>query len=372
MKTVGSTQRLSIGIIGAGYMGRSHSHAYRNLVGHPLCPYLYAIATSREESARHAAEQFGFAHYTDNWQEICTDKNVDVVCVTTPVHLHFEAVKLALAHNKHVSVEKPIVLNQDRLHELNALIADSDVKINVGYNYLHNPVIYYAKQLLDDGVIGDIVSFRVVHSEDFMARQHADCKPWHIKQEIGGGVMRDVGSHPLALINYLLEPVSSVIAKSKRQYQTRNNQQVTLEDHVDLLLQMPNNVQGSLTVSWINSGRGMFFAWEVFGTEGALCFNQERLNEIDVYKVEADKLAFKGGLTVRASSHHPGFSVVCPGDEHGVGFLDLKILETKSYLESIHNNSAHCSDWNLGYTVEMQLDAIYQSAEVNQWIDVRY
>ncbi len=365
---------LHIGVIGAGYMGKSHAHAYRNLAGHPLHPRLYAVATSNIASAKHAAEAYNFPRYTDCWRLLCEDEQVDVVCVTSPNQFHLEQAQYALECGKKLSLEKPLVISIAELAVLNTTAKAANTTINIGYNYLHNPMLYYAKQLIQTGKIGALVSFRVIHSEDFLAQQASTFKSWHIDKSVGGGVVRDIGSHPLSMVNYLIGDVQRVCAIGKRQFATRGPKHtpVTVEDHIDVLIAMDDNLQGTLTASWIGSGRGMNLGFEIYGSQGALCFNQERLNELQLYVVDQHNLADKGALTLRAGQHHPEFDVVCPGNEHGIGFMDLKILEAKNYLDSILQNKQPITSLAMGLKVEQQIAAIYQSIAAKNWIDVCY
>ena len=371
-------QTIKVGIIGAGWIGSCYVHAFKQQYQHALKTELTAVATSTIESAKQAAEKYGFKKYTAHWTDICTDENIDLVCIATPVKLHLQQAQLALEHGKHVLLEKPIGLNLQQVAELKQLaIRHPNCLINIGYNYVHNPIIYYAKELIDSKQLGELFHFKIWHCEDFLACQNASFKPWHIDVQEGASCLRDVGSHPLAMLQYLLGDIQRVCAHRKQQYSTRQDQLVTCkDDYVAALLELDHQLYhqlfGTLDVSWISTGRGMHAGFEIYGSQGSICFNQERLNELIYFRHDSTNPQLKGGMVIRAGSSHPHFREVCPGDEHGIGFMDLKSLEIKNVLDALIDAKQPICDLQLGLKVEQQIETIMQSCQTKQWQRVNY
>ena len=365
---------LNIGLIGAGWIGRAYAQAFRNLKGrHALNPKLHSVATSNLETAKLAAKNLDFEYFTDNWKHLCENSDIDLICIASPIHLHKEQAILALENKKHIALEKPLAVNLQEVQEIQEAVQKANKKVSIGYNYLHNPMIYKAKEIIQNGLLGDIINFRVCHIEDFLSDSKAKFNLSHVYKKFGAnGIINDLGSHGLSMINYLLGNVIEVNAISQRVYKRRGKDQIEMEndDQFDSILLLENKLQGTLTCSWMGTGRGMNLGFEIYGTKGSLHFNQERLNELDVYLVDQNKLDMKGGLTIRASKSHNGFSLVCPGDEHGIGFMDLKTLEIYDFLNSILHNQNMITDFKLGFEIEKQIDALIKSKELKSWVKV--
>lgn len=206
---------IRIGLVGSGFMGKAHSLAYRSVGAVfrlPVQPVLELLADATPESAAAAARDFGFARSTGDWRALVTDPRVDVVSVATPNALHAPVALAAIAAGKHVHCEKPLAPTADAAKQMLDAAEKAGVKTQVGFNYLKNPLIALAREIVASGEIGDIVSFRGIHAEDYMADA---ATPWHFRLDPagGGGVVADLGSHIIAMARHLLGPISEVCGR---------------------------------------------------------------------------------------------------------------------------------------------------------------
>ncbi len=163
---------LRIGLIGTGFMGKAHVFGFASAprVFDLACDLeLHTVADVTAETAARAAAAFGFAHATTRWQDIMEDPGIDLVSITAPNALHKDMALAAIRAGKHVYCEKPLApLAQDALEM--ALAAEAaGVKTQVGFNYLCNPMLGLAREMIAAGELGEIRGYRGIHCEDYMA-----------------------------------------------------------------------------------------------------------------------------------------------------------------------------------------------------------
>ncbi len=167
-----SKKKLGVGLIGTGFMGKAHALGFTiaaRVFDLPFELDLVSVADVTTESAENARRRLGFRKATADWRELLTDPDIDIIDITTPNLLHKEMALAAIAHGKHVYCEKPLAPMVTDCAEMVAAAEKAGVTTQVGFNYLKNPLIFLAKDIIESGEIGEIRSMRGVHAEDFMA-----------------------------------------------------------------------------------------------------------------------------------------------------------------------------------------------------------
>jgi predicted dehydrogenase len=194
------TRKIGVGLIGSGFMGKAHALGYATaarVFGLPLEVDLAVLADADPASAARAAGALGFRRSTGDWRTLLDDPEVQVVSVTTPNTLHREMALAAIAAGKHVWCEKPLAPTAREALEMAVAAEAAGVATQVGFNYLKNPMVALAKEVIAAGEIGEIRTFRGVHAEDYMADARAPWT-WRLDPAGGGGALADIGSHILA------------------------------------------------------------------------------------------------------------------------------------------------------------------------------
>ena len=365
-----------IGLVGSGFMGKAHSLAYRTVGGvfrMPVQPVLELLADLTAETAAAAARDLGFARSTGDWRTLVSDPNVDVVSITTPNTLHAPVALAAIAGGKHVHCEKPLAVNAAQAREMAEAAEKAGLKTQVGFNYLKNPLLTLARDIVASGEIGEIVSFRGIHAEDYMADA---ATPWHFRMDPagGGGVVADLGSHITAIARHLLGPISEVYGRLETVIKQRPEapgssrmRTVESDDIAHAMVRFARGCVGTLESSWLSRGRKMQIEFEVVGSKGALAFSQERLNELHLYKVERDE-SRNGFRTIVAGPEHPPYGAFCPAPGHQLGFNDLKTIEMRDFLLAVAGEPAKGPDFREGWEVQRVVDAVIQSSRERQWV----
>lgn len=365
---------LGIGLIGTGFMGKAHALAYgavRPVFGASFNLRLEMLCDTPVDQAQSMAQQFGFTRATDDWHLVITDPAVDIVSITTPNNMHKEMALAALAAGKHVWCEKPLALTLEDAKDMTKAAAASGAKTMVGYNYIRNPAFTHAQRLIKDGAIGEIVHFRGWVDEDYQADPDMEWT-WRARiADAGLGALGDLGCHLVSMAYGLCGPVESLIADMQTVHPTRplaneaGFAKVENEDTATALVRFTNGAQGSLSTSRSAWGRKNRLAWEVHGTKGMVCFDQERMNELQLYQNTGAK-AEHGFKTILTGPEHAPYGNFCPAPGHQLGFNDLKVIEAADFLTAIYDDSRPYPDFSAALEFEKQIHAIAESARLGK------
>jgi len=241
------------------------------------------------------------------------------------------------------------------------------VKTIVGYNYLKNPAFQHACRLVRDGAIGRPIHFRGWVDEDYQADPDT---PWTWRarlEEAGLGALGDLGCHLVSMAYGLMGPIESLVADMQTVHKTRalaegsERKKVENEDLASALVRFRNGAQGSLSASRTAWGRKNKLAWEVHGTKGMLVFDQERMNELQLYQNEGDR-ALQGFKTILTGPAHPPYGLFCPAPGHQLGFNDLKVLEAGVFLRWVGGGEKSSPDFAEALEFEKVIHAVATSA----------
>lgn len=368
-------KKLGIGIIGTGFMGKAHAFAYRAaLAAFPdiPVPVLRSIADVDAASAAKAAAQYGFETSTGNWRDLINDPAVDVVSITTPNTLHKEMAMAAIAAGKHVHCEKPLSPTLADSIEMMKAAEAKGVVTQVGFNYIKNPMLKLARQMVEAGELGQITGFRGIHAEDYM---HDPQSPWtwRIDPSGGPGVIADLGSHIIGIARFLLGEIIEVNADVrtviKQRPVTRGSSEmkpVEVDDVARILVNFGRGCGGTIEANWIQTGRKMQLGFELTGEKGSLVFTQERFNELHFYRAGGDPKT-NGFTKIETGPQHQPYGSFCVAGGHGLGFNDLKTIEIAEFLGGIGAGKSVGPDFREACAIQKVVDVAVHSSKTRSW-----
>ncbi|WMT87606.1 Gfo/Idh/MocA family oxidoreductase [Pelagibacterium sp. 26DY04] len=367
---------LGVGLIGTGYMGKCHALAWNAVApvfGDVARPRLVHLAEANADLAARQAQALGFERATGDWRDLIADPEVDVVSITTPNAFHPEMAIAALQAGKHVWCEKPMAPHfADAEHMAEAAKASGRVAV-LGYNYIQNPLIRHVQKLLAEGAIGIVHSVRVEMDEDFMA-DPAALFSWKSEASSGYGALDDFGVHPLSILTTLLGPVEKVMADFAKPFATRptaddKQREVETFDIANILLRLSGGIAGAIQLSRSAWGRKGRIALQIFGSDGTIAYDQERMNELQLFTREG-RAAEQGFRTVLTAPIHSPYDKFIPAPGHGLGFNDLKIIEAREVMRAISGEPAHIIDFETGLTIERTVHAMAHSHRDGRWVSL--
>jgi predicted dehydrogenase len=386
---------IGVGIVGTGFMGGAHAMAFRTapfVFDTRLRPRLEMVADIDRDAAQAAAARYEIERAAGSWQELVEDPRVEIVSITTPNALHRDIAVAAIRAGKHVYCEKPLAADWDGAKEMAEAARRSKVGTLVGFNYLRSPAAAYARDLIADGVIGDLVYFRGVYDEDYMA-DAATPFSWRCRRDVAGfGALGDLASHLVAAAQQMMGPIASVVADKRTVIAERPvpaggdavekrtgdvkiakgapMRHVENEDTAHALVEFESGVMGSLVTSRSHWGRKNHLAFEVFGSKGSISYDQERMNELQLFRRDAVEGPQTAYANILIGPEHPYYGRFTPARGAGLGYNDLKVIEVGHLLEGIAGREKLFPTIVDALEIERVLHAIDRSADEGRWVKV--
>lgn len=361
---------IGIGIIGGGYMGKAHAVAYAAVgavFNTKLRPRLELVAASSQASAERYRDAFGFARAAVDSEALVRDPKVEAVIIAAPQETHRAVAELAFSLGKPVFCEKPLGASVEDAQAMVQAAQDSGAINMVGFNYIRTPASQYARQLVEQGVLGQITWFRGEHSEDFLADPDLPAS-WRTDGE-ANGTMGDLAPHMINAALALIGPVDSVMAQIETVHSTRAGKDVSNDDQGQMMCRFAGGAMGHMFFSRIATGRKMGYLYEITGTKGAIRFDQEDQNAIWLYKSEGPE-AERGFRKILTGPTHPDYAPFCQGPGHGTGYQDQIIIEARDFLEAIAEGKPRWPTFADGLAVSQVITAARTSHISGAWTPV--
>jgi predicted dehydrogenase len=346
---------------------------------------LVAVADTDPDRRRLAVDGFGAGRAHTDWRELVASGDVDAVWITAPNMLHVDVVEAAAAAGMAVFCEKPVGGTPEQTVRAYVAAEAAGITTGVGYNYRWAPLVQYAKHLIDTGVIGEVVHYRGTFFSMY-GSDPAGRLSWRYLVDDGGhGVSSDLLSHAVDLASHLVGPVEAVAATTALFIPTRPlpgsggthydrgtpsdpTGPVTNEDYVGVLARFSTGARATFESCRTFHGPESEHAFTVYGTRGAISWNLETMNQLQVYV--ADDPARRGWTTINGGDRFPHHGAFVPGDANGIGFEDIIAIEDHEFCTSL----ATGRPFDPGFTAAVRYvsvqDAILRSSASSRWEDV--
>ncbi|MDP6450464.1 MAG: Gfo/Idh/MocA family oxidoreductase [Lentisphaeria bacterium] len=372
---------IGIAVVGMGWMGFAHSRAYCQLNDRyhqcGIRPQLIVCADPVEARAAEGKSRFGFQRATTDWRDAVTAEDVQVVVITTPNDGHLQIVEAAAAAGKHITCEKPMGRTPHETARCYEAVQQAGTISGSGFNYRWVPVLQHARQLIADGALGDITHCRARYLEGY-AQNADDPMIWRFDQEIAGlGATGDMLSHATDLVLVMAGPIHELVAHRHTFIPTRpvagepaQVGQVTNEDYASALIVFENGARGTLETCRVIKGPKSQFSIEVHGTRGALSWDFERMNEMQLFMPD-DTTEHDGYVRIISGPDHRSHEHFTPAAAHGLGYEDLKVIESYEFLQTVVDGRQGDFGFNAALAVAEVHDAMGRSWESGGWEQVR-
>jgi len=381
---------IRVALIGSGFMGKAHSLALSTIPimfpDAPLKPSKYVVVDVTEELARKAAEQFGFEKWSTDWQSVVGDKAVGLVDIVTPNFLHKPIAIAAALQGKHIFCEKPLSLNARESREICETVLQAGVKHGMGFHYRKIPAIAYAKQLVEEGKVGEVYAFRGFYLNDW-ARDPQGPLSWRFqKSQAGSGVIGDQCTHAIDIARYLLGEITAVSAWVKtlikerplptsafdalgRQTEEKKQEMgvVDVDDACALLFETEKGAHGILEANRCASGRKNMLSFEINGSKGSIYFDWERNNELWYCSNEAS-FAEHGYKRIMTGPAHPYGQYFWPIAGINIGYTEAVAINLYQMLLAIALDREFNPNFVDGWRIEEIVDAALEASEKRAWI----
>ena len=379
--------RLRVAMIGYGFMGAAHSQGWRTaprVFDLPAEPEMAVVVGRNAVAVAAAAQKWGWAESATDWREVVGRDDIDVVDIVTPGDSHAEIAIAALEAGKHVLCEKPLantVAEAEAMAEAAGKAAARGIRAMVGFTYRRVPAVTFLRNLIAEGAVGTVNQVRASYRQDWLVDPDMPLA-WRLQKEhAGSGALGDIGAHAIDLAQFVtgqnIDRVSGVIDTIVKERPLLDNSasgsglsgtaatgrgKVTVDDIAIFTGRFESGALASFEASRFATGRKNALQIEVSGDKGALAFDLEDLNSVQIYDrtAPADRQGFRKILVTEAA--HPYVSAWWPAG-HMLGYEHGFSHQVKDLVEAISNGTDPHPTFADGLTVQRVLDAVERSSE---------
>lgn len=371
---------LRIGLIGTGFMGRTHSNAY-NQVNHffPLQtrPVAKVVCGRNPATLAEFAGRWGWQEIETDWRAVVRRPDIDVIDICTPNDSHCEIALEALAHGKIVLCEKPLAMDVGEARRMADAAAARGLPTAVSFNYRRVPAVALARQLVEEGRLGRIFHYRAKYLQDWtMSPRLAQGGNtlWRLDADAAGsGVTGDLLAHSIDLALWLAGPIARVNAMTETFVRERPLQDdpgvvkpVRVDDACAFLARFANGALGTFESTRYARGRKNQNTFEINGEKASIVFDLEDAHQLSYYE-HADDSLVRGFRTIGVwDADHPYMkNWWVPGC--AIGYEHTFINQLADFLGGLESGEKRVPDFEDGYRVQVVCDAVLESARSGQW-----
>jgi predicted dehydrogenase len=376
---------INVALLGYKFMGKAHSNAYRQVARFfpgKLVPRMKVICGRDRGALEAAAERLGWEEIETDWRRAVERKDIDVVDISTPGHLHHSMAVAAAEAGKHIICEKPLANTLAEAKEMLRAVEKAGVKHMIMHNYRKIPAVAFAKKLMQDGSLGEIYHYHGAYLQDWIINPEFPLV-WRLeKKYAGSGALGDIGAHAIDFAQYLNSDVTAVTAQMTTFIKERplvgtgsgawgargakGKGKVTVDDDANFLAQFRNGSIGVFESSRFCGGRRNYNTFQVYGSKGSLAFNLERMNELEYFNRTEDE-AEQGFKTIMVTEgKHPYVGAWWPPG-HIIGYEHTFVHAIHDFLTSLEKDRLPEPNFRDGVKNQAVLDAVERSAKSGRW-----
>lgn len=378
---------LRVAIVGTNFMGKAHSNAWLQagrFFDPEARPVLQVACGRNPETLREFADRWGWKNTETDWRKVVERDDVDVVDISLPQSLHDEVAIAAAKAGKHIFCEKPMALTLEKARAMLQAAEQAGVRHFINHNYRRCPAVRLARQLIDEGAIGRIFHWRGAYQQDWIVDPEFPLT-WQLQKETAGsGPHGDLNSHSVDLARYLVGDIHTVSCLTKNFIRERplpgadavafragsggrdrKMGEVTVEDTSLMMVEFASGAVGSFEATRFAAGRKNHLTFEIYGSEGSLAFDFERMNELQYFSRRDDGKS-QGFRTILATeSTHPYTAHWWPPG-HVIGYEHAFVHGVVDFINAIETGASIEPDFTDGIKCIEVLEAGLRSAASGQ------
>jgi predicted dehydrogenase len=375
-------KELRVALIGYGFMGRTHSNAYKRLtdffpVEHK--PVLKVVCGLREDEAKAFASRWGYERAETDWRKAVNDPDVDLVDICTPNDTHAEIAIAAAAAGKMVFCEKPLARTVAEAEPMVEAVEKAGVPNMVSFNYRRVPAIALAKQLIDEGRIGRVFHFRSNFLQDWTISPdvpQGGAALWRLDvKAAGSGVTGDLLAHNIDTAMYLNGPITRVVARTETFVKERLHQltgkvePVGIDDACLFIAEFANGSLGLFESTRYARGHKALKTFEINGADGSLAFNLEEMEYLDYFEYKGTESHVRGWRRIHVTNgEHPYMNRYwVPGLVIGYEHTFLNALA--DFVAGLESGQPAQPDFRNALQTQKVCEAVLHSAKTGQWAE---
>jgi predicted dehydrogenase len=374
---------LNVGMIGYGFMARTHSNAYRkvgNFFDLEYQPVLKTVCGLVEAEAQAFAEKWGYESYTTDWRKVVEDKAIDIIEICVPNNRHAEIAIAAAQAGKIVICEKPLALNSEEALRMTEAVEAAGVPNLVSFNYRRIPAVTLAKQLIDEGRLGKIFHYRANFLQDWTISAdvpQGGMATWRLDAKAAGsGVTGDLLAHCIDLALWQNGPIQNLTAmtetfvKARKNVETGTVEPVKIDDACIFFCRFANGSIGNFESTRYARGHKALFTFEINGELGSLRWDLHDLHRLQYFNYR-DEGILRGWRSIHVSdSDHPYMkNWWVPGLQ--IGYEHSFVHQIADFLQGLAKGQPVSPTFREALATQRVCDAILASAKSGQQQEIK-
>ncbi len=373
-------KKLNIGLIGGGFMGRTHANGY-NRIGNffpelEYQPVLKAVCFRNETKLKAFAEQWGFESYETDWRKLIAREDIDAVDICTPNDTHAEIAIAAAKAGKMILCEKPLARNFEESAEMVEAIEKAGVRNTVWYNYRRIPAVTLAKNIVDSGKLGKIYHYRANFLQDWTINENLPQGGealWRMDAAVAGsGVVGDLLSHCVDTAIWINGGISEVSAMTETFVKERMHQltgkveEVHIDDACSFFCRFNNGSLGLFESTRYARGHKALYTFEINGANASIRWDLHDLNRLEYFD-NGDESNLRGWRSIHVTDGEQPYMNKWWVPGLGIGYEHSFVHQAADFLKSIETNTPCSPTFREALETQKVCQAVLDSAASRSW-----
>jgi predicted dehydrogenase len=380
---MGATKRLRVGVVGCGFMGRTHSNAFgkvNRFFDLEYEPVLTAVCARNRAEVEAFADNWGYLSFETDWRKLAARKDIDLVDIASPNDTHAEIAIAAAEAGKMVMCEKPLGRNAAESEKMVAAVEQAKTPNMVWYNYRRVPAVTLAKQLVDEGCLGKIFHYRAKFLQDWTISAdlpQGGAGLWRLDANVAGsGVTGDLLAHCIDTAMWLNGPIATVTAMTETFIKERSHtisgrvEKVTIDDASAFLARFDNHSLATFEATRYARGHKALYTLEINGADASIMWDLHDLHRLQFFD-HSDEGRLRGWRVLHITDgDHPYMKHWwVPGLQ--IGYEHTFVHQAADFLEALAAGRPTSPTFREALATDYVTDAVLQSAHSGRWEKVR-
>jgi myo-inositol 2-dehydrogenase/D-chiro-inositol 1-dehydrogenase len=377
-------QKIRVGLVGYGFMGRTHSNAFAKVnqffeLKHQ--PVLAAICARDKTRVKAFAAQWGFESTETDWRKLVQRDDIDLIDIASPNDTHREIAIAAAKAGKMVMCEKPLGRNSTESKEMTKAVEAANVPNMVWYNYRRVPAVTLAKHLADEGRLGRVFHYRAKFLQDWTISKdlpQGGAALWRLDVGVAGsGVTGDLLAHCIDTAIWLNGPVDSVSGMTETFIKERHHnitgkvEKVGIDDASAFLARFDNGSLATFEATRYARGHKALYTFEINGEHASIFWDLHDLHRLQYFD-HRDEGKLRGWRSLHITdSEHPYMKHWwVPGLQ--IGYEHTFIHQVADFLEGLASGKPASPTFREALATDLVTDAVLRSAQSKRWEKVEH
>lgn len=377
-----SKPALRVGMVGCGFMGRTHSNAFRQVEQFfdvPLRPVLGAVCARGPGAAEAFAARWGYQSAETDWRALVARPDIDVIDIASPNDTHAEIAVAAARAGKMVLCEKPLGRNAAESRRMTEAVEAARVANMVWYNYRRVPAVTLAKQLVDEGRLGRVFHYRAKFLQDWTISKdlpQGGAGLWRLEVGVAGsGVTGDLLAHCIDTAMWLNGGIREVSAMTETFIRERTHaltgrvEPVGIDDASAFLARFDNGSLATFEATRYARGHKALYTFEINGEHASIFWDLHDLHRLRYFD-HRDEGRLRGWRSLHITDgDHPYMGRWwVPGLQ--IGYEHTFIHQAADFLTALGGGEAASPTFRDALATDRVTDAVLESARSRQWREV--